>query len=110
MCVEHKNNYSILKITNDFDLNKLPSIRDAVTEIYSYGLKNIIFDFSSIKSISSCGLGLLINVYKKSQNENGNLYIVGGNEEVIKTLEMAKLLKIIKHFNSLSDFEHESNL
>lgn len=110
VCVEHKNNYSILKITNDFDLNKLPSIRDAVTEIYSYGLKNIIFDFSSIKSISSCGLGLLINVYKKLQNENGNLYIVGGNEEVIKTLEMAKLLKIIKHFNSLSDFEHESNL
>jgi anti-anti-sigma factor len=107
---ENSKNYSIITISNDLDLNKLPSIRDAVTEIISIGHKHIVFDFSPTKSISSCGLGLLINVYKMLQNENGNLYIVGGNKEVIKTLQMAKLLKIIKHFNSLTEFEEMSDL
>jgi anti-anti-sigma factor len=107
--VENKISYSIIKIPNDFDLNKLPSIRDAVTEIISFGHKTIVFDLSSTKTISSCGLGSLINVYKKLQNEKGNLYIIGGNNEVIKTLEMAKLLKIINHFNNFHEFEQVIN-
>lgn len=103
--VDHRENYVLITVFNDFDINKVPPLREAISPLYSSTHKIIVFNLAEINSISSCGLGLLANVHKKLTKMRGALYLVGAKDLVIETLETTNLLTILPHFTSLAECE-----
>ena len=60
--------------------------------------KNIVVDFVGVKFFSSQMLGLLVDIWKKIQQDNGILAISGINPELTRVFKITNLDKIFKFY------------
>ncbi len=87
-------NYQVLRFTGLLDAFSEPSFRKVVGKCIEEGPKNIILDFSSIDFIDSSGLGILVQMAKKSQANGGSLQIVS-NPRVKQTVKLVRLEQLL---------------
>lgn len=66
------------------------------------GPKNIILVLSQIDFVDSSGLGALVQLVKKAQNEGGTLQIVT-NARVTQTVKLVRLENFLSLQSSLED-------
>lgn len=65
-----------------------------ITKCIEEGPKNIILVLSQIDFVDSSGLGALVQLVKKAQNEGGSLQIVT-NARVTQTVKLVRLEKFL---------------
>ncbi len=87
-------NYQILRFTGLLDAFSEPAFRRVVGKCIEEGPKNIILDFSTIDFIDSSGLGILVQMAKKSQANGGSLQIVS-NPRVKQTVKLVRLEQLL---------------
>ncbi len=91
---EIQDNYQILRFTGLLDAFSEPAFRKVVGKCIEDGPKNVILDFSAIDFIDSSGLGILVQMAKKSQANGGTLQIVS-NPRVKQTVKLVRLEQLL---------------
>ena len=91
-----KDKLLILKITDEIDDHNVQNIRrKADYEIERYMPKKIIFDFDSVTSMDSAGIGLIIGRYKFANMIGAKLELSNLTQSVRRIFDMSGILKLI---------------
>ncbi len=91
---EVKENYQLFRLTGLLDAFSEPTFRKVIINFIDKGPKNIIMDLSKIDFIDSSGLGALVQIVKKAQNEGGSFHMVA-NPRVTQTVKLVRLEKFL---------------
>lgn len=62
--------WRVLRVTGEIDMITAPSLRAAVTEVFTDGLldeRTIVFDFSRVDFLGSSGLGVLAEAVQRAE-------------------------------------------
>ncbi|MFN3359852.1 MAG: STAS domain-containing protein [Pseudanabaenaceae cyanobacterium] len=95
-------NYQVLRFTGLLDAFSEPAFRKVVSRCIEEGPKHVILDFSAIDFIDSSGLGILVQMAKKSQASGGTLQIVS-NPRVKQTVKLVRLEQLLPLKASLEE-------
>ncbi|MEI6428961.1 MAG: STAS domain-containing protein [Pseudanabaena sp. ELA607] len=87
---EIKENYQILRLTGLLDAFSEPAFRKVVSKCIEEGPANVILDLSTIDFIDSSGLGILVQMAKKTSTREGVLQIIT-NARVTQTVKLVRL-------------------
>jgi len=82
----------LLKLRGDFNQENLHIIEQAVEKVYEQNICKLIFDFEHVSSITSSGLGLLINFIQDPHTQDG-----------IRLINMTSKLRILFDLLGLED-------
>ncbi|MDD4571799.1 MAG: anti-sigma factor antagonist [Clostridia bacterium] len=81
----------------EIDMSMCDEWRDAIdNELGRSGLRNIVFDVTSVSFIDSSGLGVILGRYRKLLARGGKVAVKGANEQVYKILLLSGLAKIME--------------
>ncbi len=92
----------MLRFTGLLDAFSEPAFRKVVSRCIEEGPKHVILDFSAIDFIDSSGLGILVQMAKKSQASGGTLQIVS-NPRVKQTVKLVRLEQLLPLKASLEE-------
>ncbi len=87
---EVKDNYQIFRLTGLLDAFSEPAFRKVVGKYIDDGPINVVLDLSSIDFVDSSGLGVLVQMAKKTQAVAGTLQIIS-NPRVTQTVKLVRL-------------------
>lgn len=85
-----------IQICKEFDVEAADKFRTELKNIMKKGVYNYTFDFSSCTFIDSTGLGVIVSVYKKCIENQGNIVLKHLNSDVLKIFKLTRLDKIFK--------------
>ena len=84
-----------LEITGRLDATTSPNLEVIINEL-SEDIKELVFDMSGLEYISSAGIRVMLNAYKKMNINQGIMRIEKVNNLVSKVFEMNGLMNIIE--------------
>lgn len=87
---EVKDTYQIIRLTGLLDAFSEPAFKKVIGKCVEDGPFNVILDLSTIDFVDSSGLGILVQMAKKTQNLNGTLQIIT-NARVTQTVKLVRL-------------------
>lgn len=91
---EIQDNCQIFRLTGLLDAFSEPTFAKVIGNCIEEGPKNVILVLSQIDFVDSSGLGALVQLAKKAQNEGGILQIVT-NARVTQTVKLVRLEKFL---------------
>lgn len=86
-----------------------PKIAELVSDALEEGIKTVIIDLKLVRYISSSGLGLLITLFTKMKQVDGELLLTSPSEQVKKLLLITKLNGIFKVLDSVEEVGFTGN-
>ncbi len=99
-----QNKTLIVSLTGELDHHSAKELKDMVEElIKNRGVKNLIFDLSSLSFMDSSGIGVIIGRYKLISAIGGSVAIVNGNRMIDRLLVMSGITKLITTHHSLKN-------
>ena len=99
---EVKDTYQLIRLTGLLDAFSEPAFKKVVGKCVEDGPLNVILDLSTIDFIDSSGLGVLVQMAKKTQTLNGTLQIVA-NPRVSQTVKLVRLDQFLSLQTSIND-------
>ncbi len=100
----------IVKMTGELDHHSAGPIRQTVDKIImSGGVKNILFDLSSLSMMDSSGIGMVIGRYKLISGDGGKVSIFAKTKSVLKILKMSGIERIAPVYESIDNAEEYLN-
>uniref|UniRef100_E6PZ90 Anti-sigma-factor antagonist n=1 Tax=mine drainage metagenome TaxID=410659 RepID=E6PZ90_9ZZZZ len=69
-------------------------LRDAIRELISKGMKNILVSLGEVNYIDSSGLGELVSAYTTAKNQQANLKLLNLTKKVKDLLQVTKLYTV----------------
>ncbi|WP_199302060.1 STAS domain-containing protein [Pseudanabaena cinerea] len=87
---EVKDIYQIIRLTGLLDAFSEPAFKKVIGKCVEDGPFNVILDLSTIDFVDSSGLGILVQIAKKTQNLSGKLQIIT-NARVTQTVKLVRL-------------------
>ena len=92
--VEGKNVF--LGLIGDLDMAGAPVLRQSIVKEVSQGNIFLVLDFAGVHFIDSSGLGSIIGGLRRVRSNQGNLFLVGVDDELQKIFRLCELDKIFK--------------
>lgn len=83
----------IISPSGDIDAHTAPLFKEAIEKCISSGNIRIVFDFTSLKYISSAGIGLLNAALNTLKGKGGKMSIACPGPSVLDTLEVMYFTK-----------------
>ena len=84
-------------IPENFSVEEASEYRKNLNELIENGEKDLTLDFSKCTFIDSTGLGVLVSLYKKCTELNGNFILTSiTNPQVLKIFKLTRLDKVFK--------------
>ncbi len=105
--MEERGFYILFKLPKEFNLDVVKTLRVAIDESIAAGHKNIVFDFEKTTFITSVGIGLLMNLHKNLQKNDGSIYLVSIPEKTRTLLEDTNILKVLPEYNTVSELDEK---
>lgn len=68
---------------------------ETVDNILDEGTMDVVLDLSNVNYITSRGLGTIVGAYTVLKRRGGNLVLAGANEEVLRSLAITRLDKVL---------------
>ena len=94
--------YSVIKIEVDQILGyEAQEFQDAILDSLEKKATIIIVDLSSVKFISSWGIGMLIHGLATATNRGGNFKIVGLTENVMQVFHKVKIDTVLNIYKTI---------
>jgi len=87
-------NYQLFRLTGLLDAFSEATFRRVLGQCIDDGPKHIVLDLSKIDFVDSSGLGALVQLAKKAQNNGGTLQIFS-NPRVTQTVKLVRLEKFL---------------
>lgn len=99
---EVKDTYQLIRLTGLLDAFSEPAFKKVIGKCVEDGPNNVILDLSTIDFIDSSGLGVLVQMAKKTQMLNGTLQIIT-NARVTQTVKLVRLDNFLTLQSSIND-------
>lgn len=80
-----------MKMSKEFTVEPADQFRAEAKALMEKGTYNFVLDFSDCQFIDSTGLGVLVSVYKKSVENNGQVILKSLNHNVLKVFKLTRL-------------------
>lgn len=90
----------LLKFSGDLDVRAIKPMKRVFKEISREEAIGIVIDFSSVKNISSQGVGILLIVLKKMRAMNREIRLGGLSPEIACIMEMTGLDRLFKIYQN----------
>ena len=71
--------------------------------IYGEKVNHVVFDFIDTEFMDSSGIGMIVGRYKKVKAIGGSIYIMCGNNNVRKILEISGVFQFAKICEDIND-------
>ena len=85
---------------NLLERNEAQELLEETNDVIANETNKIIIDLEELDYINSSGLNVLLNIFTRVRNANGELVICHVNEKLKKLLVITKLHDVIKQTNS----------
>ena len=97
MTINVERNFELvtLEITGRLDTTTAPNLESVINELYKDS-KELVLDMSEIEYISSAGVRVLLEAYKKMKSNQGIMRIEKANEIVLEVFKMTGLYNMIQ--------------
>jgi anti-anti-sigma factor len=97
--------YVLFKMPAEFNLATVKPLREAVEETKEKGYQHIVFDFERCRTITSVGIGLLVNLHKELADKNGGVHLLGISGEVLAVMQATHILSVLKTYKTLDEID-----
>ncbi len=81
----------IVRLSGDFDLGAVASVRSAFHEVVADGWSTVLVDLEEVSFIDSAGLGILIGLARRCRENGGTCVLLGVQDGVARLLEVTGL-------------------
>ena len=98
-----ENNFHILTIEGDVDLNSSPQLRKIFTELLEKGATKIVVNFEKVSYIDSSGLATLIEMLQRLKKNQGVIHLVQMNDKIRNIFEITKLNKLFTIYRTQAE-------
>lgn len=78
----------VLAVQGAIDINSLPTLQEAFTEVFEKGFYRIIIDLERVTFISSAGFGCLLNSRETIIAQGGTLVFAGTSRHVREIFDL----------------------
>jgi len=85
---------------NLLERNEAQELLEETNDVIANETNKIIIDLEELDYINSSGLNVILNIFTRVRNANGELVICHVNEKLQKLLVITKLHDVIKQTNS----------
>lgn len=94
---------AIVEVEGVVDSTNVEDFFGFINSIFKKGTSRIVIDLDNASYISSGGLSVIIDAYKRAGREGGKLVIARTPEMVTELFEVAQFEKVIEFYNSLDE-------
>lgn len=112
--VEEKEKFTHIKINEArFTAKFAPELKEKLAELDKGGVKNIIFDLSSVAYCDSSALSAILVANKMCADRGGLMVICSASSNVMKLIEISKLqelLTLVPTYDEAMDFLYMDEL
>jgi anti-anti-sigma factor len=99
---EVKDTYQLIRLTGLLDAFSEPAFKKVIGKCVEDGPTNVILDLSTIDFVDSSGLGVLVQMAKKTQTLSGTLQIIT-NARVTQTVKLVRLDQFLSLQTSIGE-------
>jgi anti-anti-sigma factor len=85
-----------LQLPGDVVAGSIADLRATMRSIVAGGARELTLDFSNVRMIDSCGIGLLVAAHNSLQKAGGRLSVVHVTREI---LDLFRTMRIHQHLN-----------
>jgi anti-anti-sigma factor len=71
--------------------------------VYKGGMTRIVLDLEKTNYISSAGLSVIVDTYKKAEREGGKLVIARASDTISELFQLVQFEKIMEFYDNLQD-------
>ena len=93
----------VIKMVGRVDTYTAPKLQEAMDALADHGHHNIVFDMSEVNFLSSKGLWVLTETYKKCKKHNGRLVLSETNEKIKGSFRLVGMDGYFQIYDSLVD-------
>jgi anti-sigma B factor antagonist len=96
----------VLVVTFEGDLigaNDSVELMEVLNEKIGSGFSKSVVNMKNVRYMNSSGIGILITMFTKFRNKNGNFVICNASEQIVKLLNITKLDSVMKVFGSFDE-------
>jgi anti-sigma B factor antagonist len=85
----------VVAIQEEITCDNHRAFADAIDTILDDGSLDVVLDLVNVNFITSRGLGTIVGAYTVLKRRGGNLVLAGANEEVLRSLAITRLDKVL---------------
>ncbi|MFN0047913.1 MAG: STAS domain-containing protein [Cytophagales bacterium] len=78
-------------------------LMDAINDKINQGVTKAIVNMGEVRYMNSSGIGILITIFTKFKNRNGNVVVSNASDQIIKLLTITKLDTVIKMYATMEE-------
>ncbi len=75
-------------------------LMDTINDKINNGVAKAVINMNDVRYMNSSGIGILITIFTKFKNKNGNAVVSNASDQIIKLLTITKLDTVIKLFST----------
>lgn len=89
---------ALVRLEGIVDSTNVEEFFTLINSIIKRGINRIVIDLQNTSYLSSGGLSVIVDAYKKVEKEGGKLVLAGASEIVKDLLEVAQIAKIVESY------------
>ena len=93
----------VVVASGEVDLHAAPALQETLVELIELGRSHLVLDMTAATFIDSTAIGVLAGHLQRTRQVGGSLTVVTANENVLRTLEIAGVMRELEIRDSLSD-------
>ncbi len=101
--LDHQPDSLVIKVEGVVDSTTLEDFFRAIAGVFSGDTKNLLLDLSGMSFISSGGLSVISDVYKKAHALGGKVFIVGASEQVRELFGVVGFERIFPFYRDIHE-------
>ncbi len=102
--IVRKDDVYILKISGSINVSNSAKFESELeTFLSSNRPKKVVLDFSNIENISSSGIRVIVNFYKRLKSYGGSVNIYNASSSIEKIFKLVEIDSILKNYSSLDE-------
>ena len=106
--IEDFGKFKMIHIIGNIDTEPhTKSLDSEISRIIKSGHHHFVFNLERTTYLDSSGISIFIHCLCDVQKNNGSVYIIAEDNQVCKVLEMVGIVRLIKTFAGLKEFQKE---
>lgn len=99
--------WQIIEVTGQVDSKTIGDLRDYLDENIKGDLP-VALELSEVPFMSSAGLRTILILFRKTQDMNVKLCLVGLNEEIAETMKVTGFYQYFRNYSNIAEIPEES--
>ena len=104
MIFDIKGSVMVAELFGELDHHAAQTVRgDIDAAMETYGVRDLVFDFTKVTFMDSAGIGVILGRYRKLTETGGRVAITGCSQAVRGILNMAGVFSVVDYFCTCSE-------